>query len=325
MLNGIDVSGHQPANIMQSVRADVVIVKTTGGVGYVSRSAGQQLADSRNQGALTGAYHFARDGGAWGSAATEAQHFLNNSKAAIDLGAVPVLDFEADGIAYGLDWADEWMDRVSQATGVASLFYSYQNYVETTARYHRIATKYPLWVASYGSNPVRSGFSQPSPPVTAEQWPAGVIGFQYGSRGRLPGYSGDLDLNVFYTSREAWTAPQPTEENLMPALSDKENEEIHDALLELAFGRGPAAPHSDGSGQYPFPVWPALVNNYATILGMLSVPDEQIDVDALADALVPDLAARIQGLDLQPGDSAKQIVDKLSAALAGGGGGGAEG
>ena len=61
-LNGYDISAYQGAIDISAVPADFVIIKATGGDGYVNPNWRNQLAAARNAGKLVGVYHFARDG-----------------------------------------------------------------------------------------------------------------------------------------------------------------------------------------------------------------------------------------------------------------------
>lgn len=83
------------------------------------------------------------------------------------------------------------------------LFYTYTA-VLNSYNFSSIANAdYGLWVANYGSD-AQQGYSQPNPPASP-YWKSTVM-YQYTSNGRLTGWSGRLDLNVFYGDKKTWDA-----------------------------------------------------------------------------------------------------------------------
>lgn len=195
-LNGIDVSGYQPTNITALVPLDFAIMKATEGTGYTSKSCDPQLQTARKRGALVGVYHFATRG----DANAQADYFVNAIRGYIGTAAL-FLDWEATAVAQGPAWAKTWLDRVHALTGVRPGIYMSASVVNAYD-WSAVAKDYPLWLASYGANPVRSGYSQPAAPAV-RHWGRPLL-FQYGSQGRLPGYGANLDVDVFYGDSAAW-------------------------------------------------------------------------------------------------------------------------
>lgn len=200
MLNGIDVSNWQAGIDIAATSADFVIVKATGGTGYVSPSFRKQADATLAAGKLLGIYHFAGDGGLR-PAKDEAAHFLR-SFAPYKGRAVPVLDMEGDALNRGQGWAAEWLRIVADATGATPMFYT-----SASAVYSQdwsSIKQYPLWKASYISKYAGRGFQKD--PV--DTWGSGAFGkttvYQYTSQGRIKGYGGDLDLNCFYGTKSDW-------------------------------------------------------------------------------------------------------------------------
>ena len=105
MLNGIDVSSNNRGLSIQSVKADVVIVKATEGTTYVNPQFERQAGDTLDSGKLLGIYHYAHN-----DVIAEADYFL--SKVGDYLGkAVLVLDWEATAaLAAGVGAAKKWLD-----------------------------------------------------------------------------------------------------------------------------------------------------------------------------------------------------------------------
>jgi lysozyme len=194
-MNGIDVSAWQPADIGDLVDYDFIIAKATEGTGYVSPNCEPVVRSALRRGKCFGTYHFA----ATGDAAAQADYYLGNIAGYIGKG-VMVLDFEGDALSQGYDWARAFCERVIEKTGIPPLIYCSSYYVEAYGL-TRLAQdcNVGLWVAGYpNSDP--QGYSQPDPPI------AGAVMYQYASTGRLGGWDGNLDLDVFYGDAAKWAA-----------------------------------------------------------------------------------------------------------------------
>lgn len=193
-MNGIDVSGWQPASITHAAPADFAIVKVTEGTWYTNPHWAAQANGTTSTGKAIGLYHYA-DGG---SAINEADRFVN-ATAAYHGKAMLVLDWESYGNAsWGNGaWVRQFVNRVHASTSVWPVVYVQRSAVwqiPSDVRAHCM-----LWVAQYASN-ASTGY-QDSP------WNAGASGegmIQYTSHGVLPGYYGWLDLNRFFGDRTAW-------------------------------------------------------------------------------------------------------------------------
>ena len=201
MLNGIDISSWQASIRLDKVKADFVIVKATGGTSYVNPSFKDQADAALKAGKLLGLYHYARERGCSGSAAAEAAHFLE-ATAPYKGKFVPILDWEADALQQPVSWAKTWLDTVAKKTGATPWFYGYASNVNSTD--YSAIKNYPLWMASYLNRYAYQGYA--SNPINS--WKTGawskMVCYQYSSTGRLPGYSGNLDLSVFYGDKADW-------------------------------------------------------------------------------------------------------------------------
>lgn len=198
-MRGIDISNWQAGIDLATVPADFVIVKATGGAGYTNPHFPAQLRAARDAGRKVGLYHFARDGWKGTTAEAEALYFLRTIEGHHD-GAVLVLDWEADNV-HDTAWAARWLHLVTEATGTHPLIYMNLS-VANTYDWAAVAKHHPLWLAWYwDNNPVHGYQSRPAPGVN--HWGAPAI-WQYTQYGRLPGYNGDLDLNIAYT--DLWAA-----------------------------------------------------------------------------------------------------------------------
>ena len=117
--------------------------------------------------------------------------------------AIPFLDWEADALNLGPSWAKKWLDRVRDKTGVTPGIYTSKS-VLFSYDWAAVAKTYPLWVAQY---PNYKGTGFLSEPWT-DGWDFGAwdspLIFQYTGTGRIPGYGGHLDLDLFYGTKDDW-------------------------------------------------------------------------------------------------------------------------
>ena len=203
-LNGIDIASWQSDINIGKVDADFVIVKATGGKGYTNPYFKVQANSTLMNGKLLGLYHFARERGCSGSAVQEADYFVNAVKD-YKGRAVFVLDWEADALLLDTEWAKKFLDRVYAKTGVRPLIYMSKSYTRSY-NWSSVAANYKLWVAQYPDYS-RTGYQ--TDPWTDKYgygaWGGPTI-FQYTSTGRISGYGGDLDLDLFYGDKAAWNA-----------------------------------------------------------------------------------------------------------------------
>lgn len=202
-LKGIDIaSWQQGINVgANGVAADFVIIKATGGTGYVNPDCDRAFQQAIASGKKVAVYHYAHEVGYQGTAQQEADFFLMNVQGYIGK-AILVLDWESDNKG-DVAWAKAWLDHVQSKTGVKPMFYTYTA-VLNSYNFSSIANAdYGLWVANYGSD-APQGYSQPNPPASP-YWKATAM-YQYTSNGRLDGWGKRLDLNVFYGDRNVWDA-----------------------------------------------------------------------------------------------------------------------
>lgn len=202
MLHGIDISGWQAGIQLANVPADFVIIKGTGGAGYVSAECDGFVQQAKAAGKLIGVYHFAREVGFGGTPEEEAQWFVDNCGAYFDGTVIPVLDFEQD-VYLGAEWAKAWLDAVYRLIGVKPLFYSYLSFIESHDCSAIANADYGLWIAQYDHNNATGYLEKTAPYVP--YWSV-VAMYQYTSHGYLSGYSKRLDLDVFYGDTDTWYA-----------------------------------------------------------------------------------------------------------------------
>lgn len=196
-LNGIDVSNWQSGINLAVVPADFVICKATQGTYYVSPDCVRQVEQAASAGKRVGTYHYISGSGA----VAEADFYLDNISNWIGKYML-CLDWESN---QNSQWGNELYlkqvaQRVIERTGIPPMIYVQQSRmsaVEPIARELNCG----LWIAQY-ADMNQTGY-QDAP------WNEGSYSCairQYSSNGRLPGYSGPLDLNKFYGDTTAWDA-----------------------------------------------------------------------------------------------------------------------
>lgn len=199
-INGIDISSWQRDINLSAVKADFVIVKATEGIGYVDKSCDMLFQKALSLGKKLGFYHFARP---TNDPVREADFFYNNCRGYFGKG-IPILDWES-GNTSNVMWAKRWLDRVYQLSGVKPVIYMSESVVNANNWSAVAAEDYGLWVAKYRDNNPDYNYSMASagsrPKV--KWWPFYCM-WQWTSSGRLNGYNGNLDCNVFYGDAATW-------------------------------------------------------------------------------------------------------------------------
>lgn len=201
MLRGIDISVWQRGIDLFAIDCDFVIVKATEGTRYVNDDFKRQADQVLETGKLLGIYHYAYGKHSPGSAKEEARRFLDYFVPYVGK-AIPMLDWEAEAQSLPVSWAKEWLDTIKRETGVTPWFYGYASYLNS--RDHSEIAHYPLWMASYLSRYEHHGWiDDPVNIWNTGSWDS-MIAYQYSSTGHISGWNGDLDLNVFYGTRDDW-------------------------------------------------------------------------------------------------------------------------
>ncbi|WP_461240642.1 GH25 family lysozyme [Paucilactobacillus sp. N302-9] len=200
-LNGYDIASYQANMIVSNVKSDFAIVKATQGLNYVNPYCNLHVGQALNSGKKLGLYHFANLGT---SAIAEADYFLRNISNYIGK-AMLVLDYEGSAVNNGVNWAKTWLDHVYAKTGVRPLIYmglSDENRLNWTPV---VKANYGLWLAQYNNFNTVNGYAPRDLYGSLKYWPNAAM-FQYTSTGRLAGWSGNLDFDVFYGDKNAWDA-----------------------------------------------------------------------------------------------------------------------
>lgn len=193
-MQGIDISSYQAGIDLASVPCDFVIVKATQGSTYINHDCSRAVEQALAAGKLVGVYHYID-----GSGAVEADHFVDQIAGWVGRALV-CLDWEAGSNAR---WGDPGylgtvIDRVRERTGRPPVVYASAGAFPWDVCASRDCG---TWVAQYASMD-HTGY-QNAP------WGEGAYDClirQYSATGRLPGWAGDLDLDIFYGDRTLWDA-----------------------------------------------------------------------------------------------------------------------
>lgn len=199
-LRGIDISKWQNGIDLAKIDIDFCIAKATEGLTYVDPCCDKFIQKTKKLNKPFGYYHFARP---YNDAIQEADFFAKNTKGYVDDG-IPCLDWEAEN-KWDVGWAKRWLDRVTQLTGVKPYIYMSESVANGYDWSEVINAGYKLWVARYRDYAPDYNYdmSNAGPKPNVKRWP-GYIMWQWTSSGRLNGYSGNLDCDVFYGTVETW-------------------------------------------------------------------------------------------------------------------------
>ena len=202
-MDGIDVSNWQRGiDVTQMHDVEFVIAKATEGTGYVNPDCDRVYHDAMNSGKKTGVYHFARQG----DAIAQAKYFVDHISGYIGQ-CVLVLDYESSAVDQGVGWAKDWLDAVYNMTGVKPVIYM-SNSVVHRYDWSEVAKNYSLWNAGYYAryNTIYGFVDNPPLHYDLGAFSDNTVLYQYTSSGRLNGWSGNLDLDIFYGNSSDWDA-----------------------------------------------------------------------------------------------------------------------
>lgn len=200
-LKGIDISNHQRGLDLSKIDCDFVIIKATEGKSYVDKSCDGFFQQALSLGKKLGVYHFANNSD--NTAKQEADWFIQNTRGYIGK-AIPVLDWE-DNITDNVSWALEWLQRVEEAYGCKPLIYMSESVVNRHDWSPVANANYGIWVAKYRDNlpDYNYDMSKAGNMPSIKYWSTMAL-WQWTSTGRLNGWNGNLDCNVFYGDATAW-------------------------------------------------------------------------------------------------------------------------
>lgn len=198
-LYGVDIYSGEGKNILNFIKYDFAIIKVSGNPqeykwNYVNPYAEKQAKDCISNKKLLGLYHFT-----WGKQdpEEEADFFIKQVKKLGYLGkAMLVIDYEAQAVKRGRTWVKKFAERIEELAGYKPVIYASSSVINEQTLGD---LGYPIWCANYykGYKTIR-GYDTSGMKIGYKK----AIMWQFTSSGRLKGYSGDLDLNVFYGDKD---------------------------------------------------------------------------------------------------------------------------
>lgn len=221
MLKGIDISNYQRGIDLSKVTCDFVIIKATEGKSFVDPSCDTFFQQALKLGKKLGIYHFANNSD--NTPEQEADWFVNNTRGYIGK-AIPILDWE-DNVKSDVAWALKWLQLVEKAYGCKPLIYMSESTVNSYDWSSVANANYGLWVAKYRDKNVDYNYdmSMAGRNPAVNYWKFYAL-WQWTDVGRLNGYNGNLDCDVFYGDNSAWDkyigneTPQLEENNTTPVV-----------------------------------------------------------------------------------------------------------
>lgn len=189
---GIDVSHHNGMMNLEAAAADgvsFIFIKASEGASLKDGNYRINFDKARHAGLKIGAYHFFRFDK---EGVEQAKNLLEAIGSRVpDLGIA--VDVESHSNPQDID-PEVVADRLRAMTEYLNLKgHRVMFYTNRDGYYDYIREQfegYPLWISSFSSTPINADWAF----------------WQYNHRGRVSGIRGDVDLNVFYGSREEWEA-----------------------------------------------------------------------------------------------------------------------
>ena len=202
-LNGIDISSWQENLVVSAMEScDFVIVKATGGAGYSNECFRRHADETLAAGKLLGCYRYALLARPWVRGHGRGRP-LHKRLQAVHRQGDPVPGLGGGRAEPGAILSEKVAQSVRDKNGVTPGIYTSKSAC-FAHDWPSVAKAYLLWVAQY-PNYEETGFL--SEPWT-DCWDFGAwdspLIFQYTGTGRIPGYGGHLDLDLFYGTKDDW-------------------------------------------------------------------------------------------------------------------------
>ena len=222
-LCGFDMASWQDGIDLSLVPADFVIIKATQGDYYTFDKMVSYANWALSLGKQIGLYHFVDTSV---SAQDQADYFISAIRPFIG-EAVLFLDWENEGnknnVSAGQYFAKAFLDRVNDTTGVKPLIYMSRSVLHAYSWSAVADSGYGLWIAQYlykyynETNGIDGYVTDPDRGTCTiggtyygsddfGEWGSLPNLYQYTSTGKLSGWNGFLDLDIFYGTVSDWAA-----------------------------------------------------------------------------------------------------------------------
>lgn len=197
MLKGIDVSNWENDIVLSKVMPiDFAIFKATEGLNFKDPTLAGFVKQAKRCKVKFGMYHFARNN----VPQNEAEYFYKVVKPYIGQ-CIFILDIEDTAIKNPAKYCYKFCNHFYKLTGVKPLIYTYDYYRKRFNGYASIYENYDLWLAGYPKT--YTSWTKDKCPYSSGNWPY-IAMWQFTDKGRIKGYSGNLDLNYAYMTKSAW-------------------------------------------------------------------------------------------------------------------------
>ena len=237
VMNGIDISNWQAGINLSNIAFDFLIARATEGIGCVDKYCDGYIQQAIKLGKPFGFYHFARP---TNDPIREADFFYSNCRGYFGKG-IPILDWES-GNTSKVTWAKKWLDRVYQLSGVKPVIYMSESVVNSYDWSSVANADYGLWVAKYRDNNPDYNYNMSNAGSRPRvKWWKFYCMWQWTSTGRLSGYNGNLDCNVFYGDQSTWDAYAGKSTSTVkpqPKPSRKTTDQLADEVIAGQWGNG---------------------------------------------------------------------------------------
>lgn len=204
MLKVVDISAYQKALELSYLvgQIDAVIIKATEGTTYVNKHCDGWYQKAIKYGLKRGIYHFMTADSAekqWKYFRQNCENYFYDKCGDKNSAAIPILDWEKDEISIAS--VNQWVNLCYAATGIWPWVYANPyRFNNAKSAGSRINANAGRWIAQY---PGIASFSVAA--KSKHQTCDGTVcAWQFTSSGKLSGYSGNLDLSIYYGDGESW-------------------------------------------------------------------------------------------------------------------------
>lgn len=212
MFRVIDISDAQAGLSLSSIadQFDAVMIKATGGNGYVNPYCDTWVQQAIALGKKWGVYHYFSDGFNDGDPIAEANWFVDNCLGYVGKGIL-AWDWERGGNPFVNDtlMSARGTAQIKARTGVSPLDYMSLSLVHELNWGQSIAQGEGLWCADYvdDNTPIYNFAMDPTrDPNPTWDGKINDVMWQFTSTGRLTGWGGNLDCSFFFGDATAWDA-----------------------------------------------------------------------------------------------------------------------
>ena len=174
------------------------------------------------------------------------------------------IDYEAQAVKKGRKWVKEFADRIMEKTGQIPVIYASSSVI----RSQKLGDLgYPIWCANYYKGYDRiNGYDTSGCKIGYDN----SLIWQFTSSGRLKGHSGNLDLNIFYGTKDDFkkymgvVKKKESNPETKPAKKKKTIEQLAKEVIAGKWGNGDVRKEKLEEAGYNYSTVQARVNKIIT-------------------------------------------------------------